>query len=306
MKTTRLGKDEPTVSRLGYGCMRIAGDGGADAAARGKRAVHAAVEAGYTLFDHADIYGNDGGSERLFGTLLKESPGLRDRIVLTSKCGIRGAGNPDPDAPTRYDFSADHILRSCEGSLQRLGVETLDLLRLHRPDYLMDPAEVAVAFDALHAAGKVRHFGVSNFSPSQVRMLQAACDRPLLVNQIEVNIHRLEAFEDGTLDQCIELGITPEAWCPLGGVAYPAWGSTLTDADRHRIEDELNQQSRRYDAPPSVVILAWLLRHPAGMIPLIGSTTPERIREATRALALDYTREDWYRLLEARRGRRVP
>lgn len=305
MQHVSLGKSDLSSSRLVYGCMRIIGDGSAAGRERGKRAVRAALEAGYNQFDHADIYGA-GECEALFGELLRESPGLREDLVLTGKCGIRSGGQPEPDDPKRYDFSYQYIVDSVEASLERLGTDYLDLLLLHRPDYLFGAAEVATAFETLHENGKVRHFGVSNFRTSQVKLLQSQLSWPLLVNQVEINLHNISALTDGTLDQCQRRKITPQAWCPLGAVAYPAWGNTFSDEDERRIETELRRQSERYEAEGWQVALAWLLRHPAGIQPIIGSTTPERIEAATRALKLDYSREDWYRLLEARNGRPVP
>lgn len=300
-----LGQSSLEASRLAYGCMRLAGDGSRADRDRGKRAVQAAVDDGYTLFDHADIYGN-GECERLFGECLKAAPAMRARVQVATKCGIRFKGTPGEDDPGRYDFRRDYILASVDGSLERLGLERIDLFMLHRPDYLMVPDEVAAAFDTLHSAGKVAHFGVSNFSPSQVDLLRSAAAFPLLVNQVEINLHNIGALTDGTLDQCQRLGITPQAWCPLGGVAYRAWGSTL-DADAEaRIEAELARQAGAYGAEAAQIALAWLLRHPAGIMPIIGSTTPERITAAVRANDIDYSREDWYRLLEARNGKPVP
>jgi len=305
MQAVTLGRSELVSSRFVYGCMRICGDGSPAARENGKKAIRAAIEAGYTHFDHADIYG-DGASETLFAEVLREMPRIRDRLVITSKCGIRVAGQPHPEDPKRYDFSGQYIRRSVDRILARLGIDSLDLLLLHRPDYLGDPREVADAFQELQESGKVRHFGVSNFRPGQVSMLQAFCPMPLLVNQIEVNIDNLSALHDGTLDQCLERKISPMAWCPLGGVAYPAWGTTLSGEQRRRIRAELDRQGRKYGAEHWIVILAWLIKHPAGILPIIGSTQPERIRAARQSLELDYSREDWYRLLEARNGREVP
>lgn len=304
MQSLQLGQSELVSSRLAYGCMRIVGDGCTADRAKGKRAVLAAVENGYTLFDHADIYAG-GESEALFGEVLKESAGLRENIVLASKCGIRVQGDPGPESPGRYDFRAYYILSCVEDSLRRLGVEQLDLLMLHRPDYLMHADEVASAFAALLSSGKVANFGVSNFSPSQVDLLRSRVSVPLLVNQVEVNIHNISAFDDGTLDQCQELGITPQAWCPVAGVAYPAWGNTFDAEDEARIRSELDRQSGIYGVDDWQIALAWLLLHPANISPIIGSTTPTRIAAATEALAVDYSRDDWYRLLEARNGRPV-
>jgi len=305
VETSELGTSGVRVSRLGYGCMRIAGDGSRDDRKKGKRAVRAAIDSGYTLFDHADIYGG-GACEALFGEVLKETPSLRDSVVIVSKCGIRQAGDPQPGDPKRYDFRASYIAASLEGSLERLGTDHVDLYVLHRPDYLMDPEEVAGALSALVASGKVRHVGVSNFSPSQVELLAAALPMPLLVNQVEINIHNIGAFTDGTLDQCLRLGMTPQAWCPVAGVAYPAWGNTFSADDETRIRAELDRQAADYGVDDWQVVLAWLLAHPAGICPIIGSTTPARIAAAVRALEVDYRREDWYRLLEARNRQAVP
>lgn len=305
MESIEIGRSDLISSRLVHGCMRIVGDGSDEDRKKGAAAVRAAVDEGYTHFDHADIYGG-GECEALFSEMLRDAPGLRDNILITSKCGIRKPGVPNKDDPVRYDFSGNHIVRSVEGSLRRLGTDRLDLLLLHRPDYLFDPDEVAGAFQELHSAGKVRHFGVSNFRPSQVSLLQSRCAMPLVANQVEINIHNIDALLDGTLDQCMEQGISPQAWCPLGGVAYPAWGNTFSPEDEQRIKLELDCQSKKYDAESWVVMLAWILRHPARIMPIIGSTTPARIKAAKQALEIPYTREDWYRLLEARNGQSVP
>jgi len=292
-------------SRLIYGCMRICGDNSLEDKSKGKRAIHSAIEAGYNHFDHADIYGA-GQSELLFGEILKTSASLRDDMFITSKAGIRPKKNDSDYAPTLYDFSKQYILDSVDASLSRLGIEQLDMFLLHRPDYLMNAQEVADAFDVLQASGKVKHFGVSNFKPSQVNLLRSRMSMPLAVNQVEINIHNISTLLDGTLDQCQQHEITPIAWCPLGGVAYPAWGNTFTIDDEQRIKTELAQQAKQYQCEPWIVILAWLLKHPADIFPIIGSTTPERIIAAKQALELNYSREDWYRLLEARNGVSVP
>ncbi|MBA6338888.1 MULTISPECIES: aldo/keto reductase family oxidoreductase [unclassified Colwellia] len=305
MKNYSLGKSELQSSRLIYGCMRIAGDQSVNDIDKGKRAVQSAIDAGYNHFDHADIYGG-GASEQLFGELLKQLPHLREKMILTSKASIRPKNNENTYAPTRYDFSKAYILSSVEGSLKRLHTEQLDLFLLHRPDYLFDINEVAETFKQLKDSGKVAHFGVSNFKPSQVAMLQSALDLPLLVNQIEINIHNVDALNDGTLDQCQQDKLSPIAWCPLGGVAYSAWGNTFSVEDEQRIAEELTSQAQVYNCQPWQIILAWLLKHPAKIFPIIGSTTPERIIAAKVALELNYSREDWYRLFEARNGQAVP
>jgi len=282
--------------------MRSVGDNSAQNRSKGKSAMLAAIEAGYNHFDHADIYG-DGHCERLFGELFSplkiENPGLREQLIITSKAGIRRD-------PQRYDFSPKYLITSVETSLQHLKIDYLDIFLLHRPDYLFDAEEVAQTFNQLKTSGKVKYFGVSNFSPSQVNLLQSALKEPLLVNQIEINIHNINSFTDGTLDQCQQQGITPIAWCPLGGVAYPAWGNTFTAAAENRLAVELGQQAQKYQCMPWQLILAWLLKHPANISPIIGSTTPERIIAAKHALTIDYSHADWYRLLEARNGFEQP
>jgi len=305
MEQIRLGKSEIYSSRLVYGCMRITGDNSPEANERGRRAIRTAIDEGYTHFDHADIYG-EGRSEELFGTILSENPSLRDRILITSKCGIIKRGNPETGAPGRYNFSREHILKSVEGSLNRLKTDHLDMLLLHRPDYLFTADEVAGTFDELRTAGKVLNFGVSNFLPSQLSLLQSRCSMPLLVNQVEINIHNINALTNGTLDQCQEIVISPQAWCPLGGVAYTAWGNTFTPETEKRIKEEFEYQAEKYNTGEWIIMLAWLLKLPAKVLPIIGSTTPERIKRAKEALEIAYSREDWYGLLQARNGRPVP
>ena len=304
MKTLPLGSSNISSSRLIYGCMRIAGDNSITNHAKGKQAIQTALDAGYNHFDHADIYGG-GACESLFGELLTESPNLRDNIIITSKAGIRVGNTTTIGEPKCYDFSHHYLIQQVENSLRRLNTDYLDLFLLHRPDYLFNAIDVAETFNQLKASGKVKHFGVSNFSPSQVSLLQSALDEPLLVNQVEINIHNINSFTDGTLDQCQQLGITPIAWCPLGGVVYPAWGNTFTTTDKQRIETELSRQAQLYECLSWQLILAWLLKHPANICPIIGSTTPERIVAAKKALEINYSHEDWYQLLEARNGHPV-
>lgn len=303
-----------SFSRLAYGCWRIAGTWNpsevtASAQAAGRAAVLAAYEAGYTLFDLADIY-CDGESERIFGQVLKEAPGMRSRVVIATKCGIRKPGDPNPDSPYRYDFSGDYIVRSCEQSLKRLGIETIDLYLLHRPDYLMDTVEVAAAFSQLHKAGKVREFGVSNFRPSQVSALQKACPMPLLANQVEISLANLTCLEDGTLDQCLAEKIVPMAWSPLaGGKLGNGSKQVLPSQEVYKTADvcaELDGIAKARGVSRTVVSLAWLLKHPARIVPVVGSTNPVNIREAASADELDLTRDEWYRLYRAARGTCLP
>ncbi len=314
LPTVPIGRGQLHASRIGYGGWRLAGTWDPNAVtpekeAAGRQAVRTAIDAGYTFFDLADIYCH-GVCERIFGDALRENPGLRQNLVIATKCGIRFKGEPTPDAPYRYDFSAEHIVRSCEASLQRLGLDTIDLYLLHRPDYLADPAEVAGAFSQLLQQGKVREFGVSNFRPSQLTALQKACPMPLVVNQIQIHLLHLEPFHDGTLDQCLAEQITPLAWSPLAGgrlaEANPIDLHTPDHARRSHVREVLDQLAREYSVPRAAIALAWLLRHPSRIVPIIGSINAERILEATRALDLELTREQWYHLLEVALGQRLP
>ena len=299
------------VSRLAYGCWRLAGSEGAapePTSAAGHRAIHAAVDAGYTLFDLADIYGG-GRCEEIMGEVLRATPGLRDQLVLATKCGIRPGGQP-VDMPGRYDFSAEHLQRSVEGSLRRLGVEAVDILMLHRPDYLMDPSEVARAFDQLHTAGKVREFGVSNFRPTQVSLLQGYLPRRLCVHQVEISLLQLAALENGTLDQCLAAQLTPMAWSPLAGGLLGDRVHGLLPGQRGyqpaAVVVELDAQAARLGVSRVALAYLWLLKHPSRIQPVVGSMDPKAIGEIAASIGNPLTRDDWYRLLVAARGEALP
>ena len=314
MQTIPLGVSSLASSRLAYGCWRAAGtwdpaEVTPASRAAGRRAIVAAYESGYTLFDNADIYCR-GEAERILGEALKEVSGMRDWVVIVTKGGIRPGGDPQPDSPGRYDFSAPYIIQACEQSLKRLGIETIDVYLLHRPDLLADPEEVAQAFSQLKAAGKVRHFGVSNFRPTLLTALQAACPMPLVAHQVEISLAKLDAFTDGTLDQCLIDRITPMAWSPLAAGLIGGGATRLLSSQKaYRPElflPVLEAVAQARGVSRTVVALAWLLKHPAGILPIIGTTNPERIREATQAPKLELTREEWYRLLIAARGEPLP
>ena len=312
MQYQKLGVSSLTTSRLAYGCWRLAGNppsSSPDAYAAGKRAVAAAYEAGCTLFDNANIYGR-GEAEKILGAALREIPGMRERAVILTKCGVRHAGEPKPDSPNRWDFSGDYIVSSCEASLQRLGLDTVDIFMLHRPDYLGDPEEIAAAFTRLKDAGKVRWFGVSNFRPTHLAALQAACPMPLIMHQVEISLAKLDPLSDGTLDQCLERKITPMAWSPLaGGLIGDGAKRLLAWQKEYRPEKflpVLEEIAKARGVSRTVVALAWLLRHPSKIIPIIGSNNPDRIREAASATEVELTREEWYRLFTAARGEPLP
>ena len=314
MQTTPLGVSSLVSSRLAYGCWRIAGTWNpaevtAESRATGRRAIIAAYESGYNLFDNADIYCR-GEAERILGEALQEVSGMRQKILILTKCGVRPPDYPKPGSPHCWDFSADYIVHSCEGSLKRLGVETIDVYLLHRPDYLANPEEIARAFVSLRDSGKVRCFGVSNFRPSLVTTLQAACPMPLIVHQVEISLAKLDAFTDGTLDQCLADKISPMAWSPLAaGLIGDGATRLLTAQKSYRPESFLpllEQVAGAHGVDRTIVALAWLLKHPSKIIPIVGSAKPERIRDAVKATELELTREEWYRLLTTARGEPLP
>ncbi|MBA4216147.1 MAG: aldo/keto reductase [Proteobacteria bacterium] len=307
------------ASPLVYGCMALGGDWGggplteADIA-QAHAAVEAALEIGITLFDHADIY-RRGKAEAVFGQLLKRDPGLRARVRLQSKCGIRFA---DDTAVGRYDLSAAYIEASVDGILQRLGVEQIDILLLHRPDALMEPAEVAHAFERLKAAGKVKHLGVSNMHAGQMRWLQTALAEPLVVNQLELSLAKLDAIDVGTTFNDPQAATRPGgiAWAGTleyaqqHGVQLQAWGSLaqgrFNDPAASAAAKVVHEIAEAHRTTANAVLLAWLLRHPAGIQPIIGSGNAERIRACGDATRIQLSREEWYRLYVTARGQALP
>jgi predicted oxidoreductase len=324
MKTYRLAHTDLEVSRIAYGCMALGGswDGAPysdDEVKHAIRLITAAVEAGINFFDHADIYAR-GKSERIFGEVLRAVPGLRKRIVIQSKCGIRFADTPEAGTPGRYDFSSEHIRASVDASLTRLGIEQLDILLLHRPDPLMEPTEVAEAFSALHRAGKVRYFGVSNFSASQIALLQRSVDQTLVVNQLEISLlhHHLisegigvnqtgydYAATTGTLDYCRLHDIRVQAWTPVarGKIINPP-----ADAPENvkAVAAKIQALAAQLGTTREAIALAWLLRHPAGIQPVVGTAKVDRLLDSCNSDTIELSRESWYGLLEAARGLPVP
>lgn len=295
-----LGNSGLHVAPLGWGMWRLGDPGAASPRAR----VEAALEAGCTLFDTADVYGYRRGSgfgtaESLLGAVLREAPRLRDRMVLATKAGIT--------PPVPYDSSAEHLVAACEASLGRLGVEYIDLYQIHRPDLLAHPGEVAQALERLRRAGKIRAAGVSNYSALQFEALAAHLPFALASVQNELSPLAVEGLSDGTLDAAMRRGTAVIAWSPLaqGRLATPA--GELADSPRsERVIAALEAIARRDGTSRTAVAYAWIMAHPARPIPLIGSQDPARIREARGAYAVHLTREDWYRILVAARGARLP
>jgi predicted oxidoreductase len=255
---------------------------------------------GINTFDHADLYGNY-TCEALFGEALAVSTLKREQLVLVSKCAIRLPGSTPgagmAAAPLKlYDTSRRHIELSVENTLKNLRTDYLDLLLIHRPDPLMDADEVARTFEDLRTAGKVRRFGVSNHSVSQVNLLQSRLDQPLVTNQIEISVAHLDAFDDGTLDQCQQRRMRPMAWSPLAGGRL---------RERAALTAALHDVGKSIDASAEQVALAWLLAHPAGIVPVLGTGNTDRIAHAARACDISLSRGQWFQLYEAARGHEV-
>ncbi len=288
----RLGTSELTVGPIAYGCWRMAEGDRSSALSN----VSTALDAGFDLIDTADIYGFDGhvgfgDAETLLGEVLATTPGLRDRMVLATKGAIR------PGVP--YDWSAEYLVSACESSMRRLQVETVDLYQLHRPDVLTHPDEVATALNALVDRGLVRAVGLSNVTPSQFQMLQSRLDRPLVTTQPEFSIWHTEPVRDGTFDHCLTHSVTPLAWSPLGG------GRVANDV-AGALDEVLDRIAERHGVDRSAIALAFVMAHPAGAIPIMGTQRVERIEAARVALDVRLERTEWYDLYQAATGERLP
>ncbi|MBT2249629.1 aldo/keto reductase [Arthrobacter sp. BHU FT2] len=313
------------MQELIYGCMGLGGSwtdephgpGHVDEAAA---AVQAALDAGITLFDHADIYRN-GKSEAVFGEVLAGTAGLRDRIRLQTKCGIR---LNERGLQTHYDLSRDAILERVDGSLRRLRTDYVDVLLLHRPDPLADPAEVASAVGQLMAEGKVRHLGVSNMSAAQIEALQDRLETPVLANQLEMSLlkrawlesqvlvnhaeHLDYSFPHGTVEYCGRNNITLQAYGSLARGTYTGAepeNPTTAEAATARLVAGLAEQ---HNTTGEAVLLGWLMKHPAGIAPVVGTVNPHRISACADAprVAQELSRADWYRLWVTARGSNIP
>jgi predicted oxidoreductase len=325
MKTLRIPHTDIEASVLAAGCMGLAGRFTQTAiTAEHEREANAfldaALELGINFFDHADIYAY-GRAEEVFGRVLAQRREVRDRIFIQSKCGIRFADDP-PGSPQRYDFSRAHILEAVEGSLRRLRTDRLDILLLHRPDVLWEGEEVAAAFDTLQRAGKVRHLGVSNQNRSQMEYLQSFLSAPLVANQLEMNVlhggfaeagisfnQRAPGYPDGwegVVEYCRLQGVLLQAWRPLAKGKLSGGDLQGEPPEVHAAAALVRELAGRYGVSAEAIVLAWLLRHPARIQPVLGTTRPERLRACAEATRVELSREDWYGLLAAGRGAPVP
>lgn len=295
--TRALGASGIEVSSMAWGMWRLTENG--RTAAEAAKLVHAALDAGITFLDTADIYGFDGSggfgdAEALLGEVLAAEPGLRDKMVLATKGGIL--------PPLPYDQSAAYLKKAIDDSLRRLKVDSVDLWQIHRPDILAHPQETARVLDDAMASGKIRSLGVSNFTMAQTAALNHFLGNKLATTQPEISPLRIDCFENGELDQAMMLGLTPMAWSPLGGgrLAAPETARDTAVAAALDVVAEAHGVSR------TVAAYSWLMAHPAGIIPIIGSQNAERIAEGAQALTVRWTRTDWYAVLVAARGVPLP
>jgi predicted oxidoreductase len=290
----------PAFSRLVYGVWRL-GDDTDTSPAHVRSKIHACLDQGITTFDHADIYG-DYRCERLFGDALRAEPGLAQRLQIVTKCDIMLLSGQFPARRVKhYDTSPAHITASVEASLQRIGVERLDLLLIHRPDPFMDADATGACLDSLIDSGKIGAAGVSNFSAADWALLQSRMQHPLVTNQLELSLLSRSAFTDGTLAQLQQHRLRPMAWSPLGGGALFGDGAAA-----QRLRPLLNALAERHNVGADAVALAWLLAHPAGILPVVGTNRLDRIARLHEALRVVIDRETWFELWTAAEGREVP
>ncbi|MBQ0066500.1 MAG: aldo/keto reductase [Firmicutes bacterium] len=297
MEYYTLPKTDLKVSKIALGCMRIAGKSADEVEAL----IDKALELGINFFDHADIYGG-GQSERIYGEVLKRRPDLRDKMIIQTKCAIVPG--------KRYDFSKEYIINAVNGSLERLNTDHVEILLLHRPDALCEPEEVAEAFNQLYEEGKVKYFGVSNHTPYQIQLLQKYVKYPIIINQLQLsivhsvmidsgmNMNMKEAWaqdkDGGVLDFCRLNDITIQPWSSIQ--ASWAEGTFIDNPSYAKLNEVLQTLADQYGVTKATIAIAWLLRHPAHMQPIIGTTSPVHLAEMAEAVNVKLTRQEWYDL----------
>lgn len=299
MRTMKLGTVNLEVPVVAVGCMRIDDITPHQA----EMFVNTALDLGANFFDHADIYG-DGACEEIFARAIHMSPSVREKVILQSKCGIRQSS---------FDFSKQHILAAVEGSLKRLNTDYLDVLLLHRPDALVEPEEVASAFDELQTKGKVKHFGVSNQKPMQIELLKRYVKQPIVANQLQLSITNATMISNGVnvnmenppsidhdgsiLDYCRLNNITIQPWSPF---QYGFFEGVFLDHPKFpQLNAKIDEIARAHKVTNTTVAIAWLLRHPAKMQPITGTMNPQRLADCCKAAEVDLTREEWYAIYTA-------
>ncbi|MGG3466057.1 aldo/keto reductase family oxidoreductase [Neobacillus pocheonensis] len=299
MKTMKLGSSSLEVPVVAVGCMRIKSLEKAEA----ERFVHSALEEGANFFDHADIYGG-GTCEEIFADAINMNADIREKIILQSKCGIRKG---------MFDFSKEYILESVDGILKRLKTEYLDVLLLHRPDALVEPEEVAEAFELLETSGKVRHFGVSNQNPMQIQLLKKYVKQPLVANQLQLSITNATMISNGinvnmendaainrdgsVLDFCRLNDITIQPWSPFQFGFFE--GVFLGNEKFPELNQQIDEIAAKYEVSNTTIAIAWILRHPAKMQPVTGTMNMDRLRDCIKASEIRLTREEWYSIYRA-------
>ncbi|WP_172255129.1 aldo/keto reductase [Saccharibacillus deserti] len=305
MRTIKLGSSNLDVPVVAVGCMRIDSLDKKEA----ETFVQTALDEGANFFDHADIYGG-GKCEEIFAEAVHMSPSVRENLILQSKCGIRQG---------QFDFSKEHILSSVDGILQRLNTDYLDILLLHRPDALVEPEEVAEAFDKLESSGKVRHFGVSNQKPMQIDLLKKYVKQPLVANQLQLSITNANMISNGVnvnmlidesvdrdgsiLDYCRLNDITIQPWSPF---QYGFFEGVFLDNDKFpELNAEINKVAEAHGVSNTTIAIAWLLRHPANMQPVTGTMNVQRIKDCIKAGEVKLSREEWYSIYRAA-GNKLP
>ncbi len=299
MRTMKLGSSTIEVPVIAVGCMRMKSLEKKEA----ETFIQTALEEGANFFDHADIYG-DGTSEEIFSDAIHMNSTVRGNIILQSKCGIRKG---------MFDFSKEHILNSVDGILKRLKTDYLDTLLLHRPDALAEPEEVAEAFDILESSGKVRHFGVSNQKPMQIQLLQKYVKQPLVANQLQLSITNANMISNGMnvnmenesaidrdgsiLDFCRLNDITIQPWSPF---QYGFFEGVFLGSDKFpELNQKIDEVAAKYEVSNTTIAIAWLLRHPAKMQPVIGTMNVDRLKDCIKASEIHLTREEWYSIYRA-------
>lgn len=305
MKYINIGNSELVGSEMALGCMRIAGNSEKEVA----KLITTAFESGINFFDHADIYGK-GESERIFGQAMKTVDVPREKMIIQTKCGIGGG---------MYNFSKEYILEAVEGSLKRLEMDYVDTLLLHRSDTLMEPEEVAEAFGLLAKSGKVKHFGISNFNPMQTELLQKYVDQKLIINQLQFSIMHTGMIDSGfnvnmkhapsidydgsVLEYCRLKDITIQPWSPF---QYGFFEGVFLDHPKFpELNTVLDRIAAERNVTNSAVAIAWILRHPAKMQPILGSTNAKRVQEICKASEVSLTRAEWYEIYKAA-GNKLP
>jgi predicted oxidoreductase len=299
MKKINIANSEISASEISLGCMRITELSKQDASIL----VNTALEEGINFFDHADIY-SGGKSEEVFAQAIDMSPGIREKLIIQSKCGIRKG---------YFDFSKEHILESVDGSLKRLKTDYLDVLLLHRPDALVEPEEVAEAFTILHNSGKVRYFGVSNQNPMQIELLSKYLNQKLIINQLQFSITNTGMIDSGInvnmkidrsldrdgsiLDYCRLKDITIQAWSPFQFGFFE--GIFLNNDKFPELNQKIDEIAEAKGVPNTAIAIAWILRHPAKIQPIVGTTNAGRLKDICKASQINLTRPEWYDIYKA-------